>query len=205
MHSREIQAPAYSQPVPMREPTLPFTPEKLELAFTKKQREWYLRVFTNDHGFPQCAFQKYSERYGWYRCGNTKDLQIHHIIPDAWTRAQEPDRDPNAISTTYGICLCKRCHTDTIHPDIGEAIRNYYSDPTAIKRAVGEHKYMAARGLVFWEDSYDQMMWDIAEQAVTRYMSLHPYDKYPKDKKWEKEHTTIPLQTLYERTRTHHQ
>ncbi len=184
--NREIQAPAYGIIAPMMEPSL--TPEitHFELAFTKKQRDWWLRVYSNSRGIPQCGFVEYDERHGFHRCHSTEPLQVHHIIPDAWTRAQTPEKDPNDINTTYGIALCKYHHIEIIHPDIGQAMRDYWKDPDAISKAVAEHKTLAQQGIIFWDDTYDQLMTRTAIKRVSDYLRMRPYDTYPVDKKWAK-------------------
>lgn len=174
--------PGFQPPFPIRDP-LVF--ERVEFAFTKRQREWWLRVYENIRGVPQCAFPRYNEARGWHRCDVTgaDNLEIHHIKPTAWLAEQEPWQDPNE---TLGIALCDFHHRRTIHPDIGEAFDRYGEDKGGIARAVEKHRELARQGIVFWRDDFDETMTDIAEVAKQRYMAINPGDPYPKDPSWEK-------------------
>lgn len=162
-----------------------------ELAFTTKQRQWWLRVYTNGQGKPQCAFPMYDEERGFYRCGVTgeKNLEIHHITPTGWIRIQKPWSDPNAIDFEeghLGIALCDYHHDRIIHPDIGAAFDNYKKDKGIFKRTIERHNELAREGIIFWDNDYDEFLIETAEAAVRSYCQLHPNDLYPDDPSWKK-------------------
>lgn len=174
----------YQPLVPIGDPGIGL-PESAELSFTQRQRAWWLRVYQNDAGDPQCAFTRYSEEKGWYRCETigASNLEVHHIQPTAWTEAQEPWQDPN---DTLGITLCRFHHQRTIHPDIGEALDNYGEDKDGIRKTVEGHRDLADRGEVFWRNDFDDTLTETAEAARQHYMIEHPLDPYPDDPKWTK-------------------
>lgn len=151
-----------------------------ELAFTKKQRDWYLRIYGG-----VCHFPVGENEDGTHKiCGSSRDLQVHHITPASWTLAQT-DIDPN---DTPGVVLCKHHHTNVIHPEIGDALRHYREDPEAIKRAVSWHKTEAEKGNIFWVSDFDEFFKKAYEFRKDEYEKKHPESKYPKDKKWERQH-----------------
>lgn len=171
--------------VPMIDP-MPL--EKAEFSYTPKQRAWWLRVYDN-----QCAFPRYDEARGWYPCGSTEKLEVHHITPSAWIKAQMPWQDPNEIimeEGIMGIVICRWHHDQVIHPDIGDALRHYHDveGTNTIKEAVSKHQEMSVRGDKFWEDQFDQMLIDTASQYINNYIMGHPEDLYPQDGKWKREH-----------------
>lgn len=173
---------------PIVEPGL--RPEQIDCAYTPKQRQWWLRVYQNQWGLPQCAFPEYTEEQGFVRCEYThpegKGLEIHHIKPSSFIKVQEPWRDPNAIESTLAIAVCKPHHDKVIHPDVGYAISHYHQDKAGIAKAIHEHHELAKSGIVFWDNSYDQMLLDTAQQAVQVYVVQHPLDAYPVDVSWQK-------------------
>lgn len=157
-----------------------------ELAFTKKQRDWYLRVYGDRCQFP------YEKDDGTHKiCGSKNQIQVHHIIPASWTLENDPEQDPN---NTPGIALCRHHHINYVHPEIGEALRNYQQDPEAIKRAVQWHKDMAAEQTIFWVDEWDDLFLKIYEYKVEKFISEHPESSYPEDKKWARKHKGVVLQ-----------
>lgn len=46
---------------------------------------------------------KEKDGYRCYICGNTEDLEVHHLIPVSHDRAQ-------MLNVRNGITLCQRCH-----------------------------------------------------------------------------------------------
>lgn len=150
----------------------------LEAGFTPRQRAWYSRVY---HGV--CHFPKFTDDGQIYPCGSGEHLEVHHIVPDGWTRAQTPWIDPNE---TLGIVLCRAHHNGVLHPDIQEAIDNYKYDQDSFAKAIAKHREAASRGEVFWNDEWDEMLRAIAEGAIARYMTEHPSDVYPLDSSWAK-------------------
>ena len=182
--------PSYQPILPIKAPASEMFPERADFAFTSKQRQWYLRVYTNpDTGLVQCGFHRYNEERGWYRCEVTgaENIEIHHIQPSGWTQEQEPYNDPNRLSVenNLGIALCSKLHHDTtLHPDIRKAYREYHNNPDSFKEAIRKHKELAKEGIVFWNDEWDEALKIIAQESVIRYVMEHPDDPYPSDPKW---------------------
>lgn len=150
----------------------------LEFGFTPRQRAWYARVY---HGV--CHFPKFTDDGQIYPCGSDENMELHHILVSAWILAQQPWQDPNE---TLGIYLCRPHHNGVLHPDIQEARDNYKYDQDSFSKAIAKHREAAARGEVFWNDEWDEMLRAIAEGAIERYMTEHPEDKYPVDVSWGK-------------------
>ena len=184
-----IEAPIWidgprSPLIPIFDPRLKTEPERVEFAYSERQREWYRRVYQN-----KCHFPRYDEGRGFFICGVNNKNEVHHITPTAWIRGQLPHLDPNSLdfdNGLLGILLCHSHHDDVIHPDIGGALTNYWQDKEGIKRTVENHKTMAMKGVIFWNNEYDDTMKYVAEQAIHRYMAYHPHDVYPDDAKWAK-------------------
>ena len=150
----------------------------MEFAFTGRQRAWYLRVFTGE-----CHFPKFTPDGEIGICGRSDNLEVHHITPDSWTRAQEPWKDPD---DTVGIVLCRGHHNGTIHPDIQEARDNYRYDQQSFAKAIHQHHVLSERGEHFWNDEWDVILRAIAEEKIAIYMTNNPDDKYPVNVAWGK-------------------
>lgn len=166
----------YQPLFPIGEPSDEIFPANF--AFTPRQRAWYSRVYSG-----VCHFPKFTDDGQIYHCGSDQNIEVHHIQPDGWTRAQEPWQDPN---DTMGIALCRAHHNGVIHPDIQEARDNYRQDQQSFTKAITKHREYAALGKVFWNDEWDVMLRAIAEGAVERYMTGNPGDLYPVDVSWGK-------------------
>lgn len=169
---------------PIFDPLIPGQEIPVLFSYTRKQRMWWRRVYDD-----KCAFPVYSERRGWTRCSSNKKIEIHHLTPTAWILEQNPGMDPNDINFEegyLGIALCRFHHDNVIHKDIGDAIRNYWADKEGIARAAADHRELARQGIIFWDNSWDQAMKEIAKEAIRKYMQKNPVDVYPRDPKWKK-------------------
>ena len=169
---------------PISEPYL-YPIERAEFAYTNLQRDWWLKVYGG-----RCHFTNYTEDRGFFICDRSDRIEIHHITPGSYIRAQRPDLDPNQINfmeNHLGIALCKAHHIFVIHPDIGEAFQNYGQDKDGISKVIKRHKELAALGEIFWNDNFDQLMLHTATEAIGNYMISNPGDFYPLDVSWSKQ------------------
>ena len=179
-------------------PQVPFVdpvtgPERVEFSYTSKQRAWWLRAYTNDHGIPQCGFEQYTDDR-WQRCKvavpEGKGLEAHHLVPSAWTIEQTPWLDPNDPLTTPALLVC-RPHHHFFHPDVKAVFDSYWKvEPEKrkdlFKNAIHKHHELARQGIIFWEGSYDEIFKAIAYEAMQKYMKENPSDLYPRDNSWTK-------------------
>ena len=181
-----IEAPAY--------PNLPiiesFSGEKAEFGqFTKRQREWILRR-DMENGIVRCRFV---DKHG-NECpinennyGGRSKFHIHHILPQGFWEQNfglrqlgEEAEDPN--QPWNGITLCGKNHhngLNGIHPDYARALKEYYKDPFSFAKVADLHHQKSVAGEVYWVDTWDKILSDIALQRTEEYQTLHPEDIWP--------------------------
>lgn len=161
-------------------------------AFSLKIRNWWMRVGDN-----KCQYEFYDEKRGWQTC-NKPATQVHHIIPERWTKAQGKDPDDN-----IGLPLCDRHHVKntsdeehswefSFHPDIGKAYQQYsewkrqkqhmdsirgrrsYRRDSPFDEVINEHEEKVRRKERYWAGTpeidryYEEKMRDMAASYVAR-------------------------------------
>lgn len=155
------------------------TPEAIDLAFTVTQRRWWFNAY-DACGYDGCAFPVFDRQRGWHSCGSKHKLELHHIVPGAYTRYNNPNQDPN---DTLGIFICKYHHDNRIHPDVGRAMQSYHDDKDSIKKAIEDHADKAKKGIIYWNTKFDKAMHEIAREVFDNWeQSGHPY---PHDPSWK--------------------
>ncbi len=141
------------------------------MSYTKRQREWYHRVYGH-----QCAFYEFVD--GWVRCRSAKKLEVHHILPSRACKAYLPDF--NRHSCLNGIVLC-RMHHKFIHPDMRQAYIEYrIGNKESFKEMVHRRDEMVARGEPYWVTKWDWMLRRVSRRFIYRYIAKHPNDLFPK-------------------------
>ena len=143
------------------------------MAFTKKQREWFLRVYGH-----QCAFYEVINGK-WHRCHRTGRLEVHHILPVRASKKWVPGfkRD----TCLNGIVLCKWAHHHLVHPDMKPTYNSYRAgNKQAFDEMMHERDELVAQGKVYWDTEWDWMFQKIARRFVYRYIQKHPNDLFPK-------------------------
>lgn len=137
----------------------------------------------------------YSERKGWYYCGSTDHIQLHHIKTQGFVKRilKGLFNNGNPDVPTNIIPLCKRNHVgygykgsldhhndlvDVVHTDMAWAYRQYSKQGREAFNKVfaGREKFVT---------EYHNTDWDIAMQAtadriVGSYLIAHPNDPFPK-------------------------
>ena len=162
----------------MIEPRPLWMPEVAEFAYTQRQKSWYGRVYKG-HFF--------SLDTGTFLPVNGHRIEIHHILPAA--TLIESGIDPNSLNILAGIVgipLKREDHLGKIHKDMDQAIKDYFKDPQAIKKAVARHHEMARQGRVYWDNRWDAVMVTAARKMIAKYLLNNPTDPYPPDVSWAK-------------------
>lgn len=144
-------------------------------GFTKKQRQFFLDVYGH-----QCAFHwKVNGR--WVRCKNTRNLQIHHIVPRGWCRENMNRRFPTN-GAGNGIALCPHHHVGPqgVHPDTYEAKIAYREgNRKAYEVMMAKRREMNKDGRPYWDTTWDMMFARLNKRFVSKYLHKNPGVKYP--------------------------
>lgn len=172
-------------PIPFFAPGFIRLPEVMELAYTKKQRDYIAQVFHNHY---------YDIDSGkWRPKVPGQEYQDHHITGAAFI-IEQYGCDPNQINPELGflpITLSKYDHQNKIHEDIGKAIREYRTNPNSIKDAIHRHHELARQGKVFWNNRWDAVMMTTVRKLFARFKAENPTTVYPEDISWSKKHPRL--------------
>lgn len=140
-------------------------------ALSAKQRKWILE--RDDH---QCQFPVYDEERGWHACGSRDRLQVHHINPQRWGKAEgkteeELDRPENLLT------LCYYHHQIFIHPDMETARKDYgrqktlgIDKPDSFRWTFKKRDEAIKRGEHYWNDDWDEAMKEIAKERTDNFI-----------------------------------
>lgn len=152
-------------------------PDDLHNSYTNRQRRWFHRVYNG-----QCAFYEFSEKAGrWRRCPSRTRVQIHHLIPVRWSKRWFPSF--NYDSCLNGVALCLKHHCE-IHPDLKFAYDEYRTgNKLAFKMMMKYRDEEVAKGIPYWDGTWDFLLRRIARKFIFRYIALHPDDLFPPRKK----------------------
>lgn len=169
----KIEAPGLPS-LPIIEPRPCWVPELAEFAYTYKQRLWLDRGFGGLH---------YSISKALWLPPDGSEINYHHICAAAYL-IEVYHVDPNALDFKAGflpIPISKKEHLGIIHPDMQQAMHDYWKDPEAIKKAVHKHHEMAKQGRIFWNNKHDAVMTTAVRKRLIPYILAHPHDVYPID------------------------
>lgn len=141
------------------------------VGFTQRQREWFLA--RDGH---RCQF-RYFDGKKWVRCKETRNLQVHHIMPRGFARLHMP-LNFQLNGSMNGITLCVNHHVGQfgIHPDTFMAKMGYNDgNPNAFKDMMVARASLNKLGQPYWDTRWDWMFARIARKATLRYIRAHPY------------------------------
>lgn len=164
---------------PVIEPINRWAAEIAEFAYTARQKDWMTRAFGGMY---------YSIQKGVWLPVNGEEINYHHIIAAAYL-IEVFHVDPNALDFRSGflpIPITKKEHLGIIHPDMGQAMHDYWKDPEAIKKAVKKHHEMARQGKIFWNNKHDAVMVTAVRKKLIPYIISNTDDPYPEDPSWRK-------------------
>ena len=135
-------------------------------TLSKNQRLWVLA--RDGH---RCQFHSYYHGRGLVRCPNTTNLHVHHIKPHRWlsTRFKVVVETPSNLLT-----LCKQHHFGQIHPDMQEALRNYFKDKQSIPKVFAERNKLVAKQIPYWVQRWDDFFKWLANEATNAYKVKWP-------------------------------
>lgn len=137
-------------------------------GFTQKQRRYFLERDNN-----RCMFhQKIGGK--WVRCSETRNLQIHHIVPRGWAR-ENMGLDFPVNSPENGITLCRKHHVGwgmghqfrtCVHTD-NESARISYSrgNKKAYHEMMDVRVGKCRKGVPYWNTEFD---WQFMRMAKTQ-------------------------------------
>jgi len=140
------------------------------VAFNKRQREWFLRVYGH-----RCAFYEFKDN-GWVRCKATSSLQVHHIVPVRFSKKWLPKFSRDACLN--GIVLCKR-HHGWIHPDMTKAYSTYRVNNNSFNDMISERDILVARGDIYWNCRWDWQLKRVCKKMVHSYLYHNPRHPFP--------------------------
>lgn len=164
------------------------------MALTKKQKDWCKRVWNPYF----CYFPMYSERRGFYYCGSTSKVELHHIQPQGFLKrvlGWNPDFALNIVP------CCSMHHVGkgykgtldhhnelvpVIHTDMAYGLRNYGRDGKE-----GLNKIFAGREKrtdsnppqKYWNDDWSIFLQNTCNEIVGRYLREHPEDPFPEKRR----------------------
>ena len=158
------------------------------MPFEKKTRDWWVRVAGG-----KCQAVIYSEENGFKQCSRPAQ-EVHHIVPEAWTRHSPTEDNNSDTNNAVGLPLCRPHHSGyrdepfspnaSIHPDMGKARREYpIMKPIGIDQfseTAKNHQLLASKGIKFWEGDTDEYYLEKMKHKATIYQIKHPHDKKPK-------------------------
>lgn len=160
------------------------------MALTQKQLEWSRRVYSQS-GALICHFPLYSEERGWYICGSTRAVHIHHIQPQGWVRrilGRDPDFPTNLIATCafHHVGRGYRGSLDhyndvvyVVHTDAAWAYRRYRKDSESFEKVFAGRGTRTDKGQGYWNDDFDRDLQEIADRIVGRYLTERRDDPWP--------------------------
>lgn len=161
------------------------------MALTVRQRDWARRVYSYS-GELRCHFVLYSEERGFYYCGSTERVEIHHIVPQGWCRRilrVNPDYPKNLIAickynhVAYGYKGTLNHHEEVvpvIHPDMGWAYRNYSKRENSFGEVFTGREEMTDKGEKYWNDDWSIILQQVAYEFVSKYLRENPDDPFPR-------------------------
>lgn len=168
---------------------------EVKTGFTRRQKEWFKRVYEVD-GRTACHFPIYSEDRGWHICGCNEKLECHHIEPQGYSKRVE-NKDPDFMYN--GIYLCREHHVAeghqgdlnwrdepvmAVHPDTEWARRNYLKRNKRSYNIVYEgRRDRTDQGLPYWNVEWDEILKEIAIHKISQYILENPDDKFPSKKR----------------------
>lgn len=145
-------------------------------GFTERQRSW---IKERDGGcvFQHPEFQHECHRHGLsykHQCRGT--IHIHHIVPRAYMTSRHYDED-FINRGENGVSICAYVHMNFIHPDMGEALRNYKGDKTIIEAVFQQRKEKLRNNEIYWIPNWDVPLAVIAHRFSRRQESSYPIKK----------------------------
>ncbi len=152
------------------------------LVLNRKQRQWIL-----DRDDRQCQMPQYDEERGWHNCGSTDRLEVHHITPSRWGKAQGMTEE-ELDSPRNLITLCFHHHQEVIHPDMKRARDDYgrqkrrgIKKPDSFERAFKKRDEAVRRRDHYWNDLADDALREVAEERTDNYVIKG--HKYPRKRR----------------------
>jgi len=165
--------------------------------FSQRQKEWLRRRDTDSEtGLVRCQFQGENKK-GWSQCpmdekkaNGVRHLHCHHIIPAGWFKskiknlAELPDEQTENFPEN-GIVLCEAFHHNGpkgVHPDYAAALPAYRNgNKNAFKEVAENHSKLENEDTPYWNQKYDNLLWQIANERTQDYLATNPDDLFPYD------------------------
>jgi len=140
-------------------------------GFTDNQRKWFHERDNN-----RCQFRWFNG-LKWMQCGETKHLQIHHILPRGFAKMHMP-KNFQLNGSMNGICLCVNHHVGSngVHPDTYLAKQSYNNgDKQAFEKMMEARAKLNRAGQVYWNSKWDWQFIRIARKNTLKFIRAHPY------------------------------
>lgn len=152
-------------------------------GFTDAQRRWF-----HERDGHRCQMY-WVENGVWVRCKNTT-VEVHHLVPRYYASLHYP-HSFGINSMNQGVSLCPLHHCGkglktpsaaiVIHRDMIVANLAYQKgDKQAYNKMFKQREWLAQRGKIYWDASWDMMLWRIIQKANGRFARNHPYPQHRK-------------------------
>lgn len=144
------------------------------LCFTLKQKNWIrerdnqtcvayqLRIPHDCNASPTIPIEQ-------------RKTEIHHLKPQRYLKefGIDPDYELN------GCTLCQNFHRHYIHPDMGEAIKNYHRNRGGIAQVQKDRDKLIKQRVIYWVDIYDRVLSTRVVQNSQRMARRDPSNTFP--------------------------
>jgi len=170
------------------------------VAYPERIRKYWLDVSNNE-----CQYETYTEKRGFTKCGSSKKLHVHHIVPEGKTKYEGGNPDENVA-----MVVCERHHVKNsgdephskefcFHPDIAQAFDSYHSWkkhqqimdnlkdkkikkrklPSPFQEVAKQHRWKIVRGerYVAGSEEIDQHYLDKMRNKATRHNVVFSAEK----------------------------
>lgn len=132
--------------------------ELLFFSFTKEQRDWFIE---RDEGM--CQFPVSATDSSYTPCGREEKLEVHHVIPQRYSKDVLHKPESEIDVPENGITLCNLHHQKVVHPDMALALANYHKDKGSFKKAFSLRDELVKQGLVYWNNAWDGLFTRIVQ------------------------------------------
>ncbi len=129
------------------------------MALTEKQRQAIYERDNHECQFPACPLRA-NGNSAKVAC-TPKKLNAHHVLPQRYSElfGINPDFAENAITICEGVHIRSE---QGIHPDMARALREYRTNPDAVKQVFEQREHILEERQPYWNTEWDRPMSAIA-------------------------------------------
>ena len=129
------------------------------MPLTEKQRQAIYERDNHECQFPACPLRA-NGNSAKVAC-TPKKLNAHHVLPQRYSElfGINPDFAENAITVCEGVHIRS---DEGIHPDMAKALREYRTNPDAVKKVFEQREHILEERQPYWNTDWDRPMSAIA-------------------------------------------